>query len=718
MPIRAMDVYVRELRLQQETRIGLLSETRLGIEGHNWLRQLMTSTRDGESVAMDGPPQALEAAITADVQYFRRSGITPVIVFNGLPVARKDQRAFAKEDYRLGFRNAAWEAYGQRHEEQALRGWSTASPHAQADMLPFVMRVLQGLGVEYMRAPYSSWAQLAYMSRHEQQPIHAVYASLDVLMFDVDRVITSVNQQKGTFTWVQRDNLASKCGVAPEQLLDMCILAGFDWCPTFPPLVTDIGFSFKSAADATRMYRSGFNAIQMISDPSGAGARSAAGYMDSFLRAYCMVRYHIVMHADGSVGPLNPEYAPNDIHDLIGYRLPPVAYQLLAQCVVQPSVLTMLVSGSWIEFPPADNGESTEYRGLITGWERGIYRNQCAALCDAMGSFYKQRKIVMHTWFDPQSELALHEAKPPKLTAQQQQQQQQQAVPVQLLAQSGGASEGKAGVGIESVLGRSQALMSQPASAGDVEAVLLAGLGSLGFVATGSGQHTQLGRALAAGLRALAANGGAGGDGQQMQWAVVEAALLLQQGLLTGSPWSVCYDDSRAPASLTQQQQTHIRLVSRVAALVPRCERRGAWRLGFNRDLLAFGSAVRLVQKTAANCLDAACLVQAVSSATGRERMARLLALKAAAPAECVSSVGSALVVHQLLSEYARGGKGCWARVLETAGDSVVAPRQVVADAQALGQAVLAMAGELGGGGAGVKEALDWARPAFGEALG
>ncbi|KAI9505033.1 PIN domain-like protein, partial [Coemansia spiralis] len=398
-------VYVRELKLTQESRISVLADTRLGIEGHNWLRQLMFRTHDGEAVAMGGLPVALEAEIIKELQFFRQNSITPIFVFSGLPVARKDSRPFAKDDHRPSHRSAAWDMYWQKQTEQALRKWGTSSPHAQADIIPFVMQVLQANDAEYMRAPYSSWGQLAYLYKHESQPIHAIYSSLDVLMFDVDRVITSISSTKMTFSWIQREHIVSRCGVTSDQILDMCILAGFDWCPTFPALLSDIGFSFKSAVDITRQYRSGFNAIQMLGDH--AGIRSS-NYSDSYIRAYCTVKYHIVMHLDGSIGPLNPEYAPNDLHDIIGYRLPTEAYHLLARGIVHPPVLNMLVSGSWLEFSPADNGESEEYHRLITQWESGIYKQLCTSLCGSMGSFFKQRKISMCAWFDPQTEIVLH----------------------------------------------------------------------------------------------------------------------------------------------------------------------------------------------------------------------------------------------------------------------------------------------------------------------
>ncbi|KAJ1725410.1 hypothetical protein LPJ53_000448 [Coemansia erecta] len=719
-------VFVREMRLLQDTRLSALEGTRLGVEGHNWLRQLMHNTRDGDSVAMDGPAPGLEAAIVAELEFFRAQGITPVFVFSGLAVQRKDARWFGKDDHRPAYRNAAWEAYWAGNAEQAQRGWATASPHAQGDMVPFVMRVLQAHGGECMRAPYSSWAQLAYLYRHETQAVHAVYASLDVLMFDVDRVVTQVNAGRGTFTWVQREQLLAQCAIGGEQLVDACILAGCDWCPTFPPLVGDLGFSFRAAVDTVAAYRTGFNAVQML------GEAVAPSYSDTFLRALCTVRYHVVLQADGSVAPLNAEQAPSDLHDIIGYRLPTAAYRLLARGAVHPPVLNMLAAGVWPEFPPADNGEAAEYRGLVGGWQCALYRRQCAALCEALGPFFRQRKVAMQTWFQPQADHVLHESKPPAKGAARPRPLEVRAGPAADAVRAPAAALERCGDLVappKKGAAAAAANANAAAAAAPVAAVaLLSTLRDLGFVA-GSGERTAAGSALQAGLRALGK-----AASPAMQWAVVAGAVLLGQGLLTAERWSVSYDDEHAPVGGgggSSQQQRHVRVLARVAALVPQCRRSGGWRLALSRDVLAFNSAVRLVHKAMGHAVETAGLIHAVAAATsanggggGGGQAEALVELLRDAPMECATGCAAALLVRALLAEHAApaGAEGCWARVLEQAAGCVVAPALAVRDAVALVDAMLAVAASPGGGAAegvaaDLRAARDWAQPAFAEAL-
>ncbi|KAJ2706030.1 hypothetical protein H4R19_005053, partial [Coemansia spiralis] len=228
---------------------------------------------------------------------------------------------------------------------------------------------------------------------------------------------------------------------------------------------------------------------------------------------------------------------------------------------------------------------------------------------------------------------------------------------------------------------------------------------SLGFVAA-DGQATALGVALGAGLRALPS-----GEAERLQWPVVVAAVLADQGLLTGAAWSVAYED-RQP--LTGDAQRHACLAARVATLVPLGARAGPWRLPFSRNLLAFSSAAKLVLKTAAGCADAALLaLQLGSGGADPDAVDGALAVRGAMPLDCTANAAAGLLVHALLAEHARGGASAWARVREQAGGGVGNARQALEDAWNVISAVRAM-----GTVPGAAAAHDWARAAFSEALG
>lgn len=65
---------------------------------------------------------------------------------------------------------------------------------------------------------------------------------------------------------------------------------------------------------------------------------SKSHYVDMFCRARCVIKYHPVITDEGQVRPLNKEYAPNDIHEFIGYRLPDELYYYLMRGLISPQV--------------------------------------------------------------------------------------------------------------------------------------------------------------------------------------------------------------------------------------------------------------------------------------------------------------------------------------------------------------------------------------------
>lgn len=55
-----------------------------------------------------------------------------------------------------------------------------------------IFQILDEAAVEYMRAPYHAWGQLAYMESHPDQLIHCICAGSEMLMWDVERVVLSM----------------------------------------------------------------------------------------------------------------------------------------------------------------------------------------------------------------------------------------------------------------------------------------------------------------------------------------------------------------------------------------------------------------------------------------------------------------------------------------------------------------------------------------------
>ncbi|KAG2236720.1 hypothetical protein INT48_000718 [Thamnidium elegans] len=385
MPIRHFD-------------ISQLKETRLGIDGNYWIRKVVA--KENAVTAMGGLPLRLVETIERELEGYKSNGIQPIFVFSGLSIIRKD-KPFSTEDSRPSHRAAGWDFYDRGKVDLALSNWASSSGINSAELLNTVIHILNKNKVEFIRAPYSAWAQLAFMYTHPRQLVNAVCGGSELLMWDIDKMITTIDFEKGNYHWVSKRTVLQDLHVSDEQFLDICILAGFEYCPTFPPLNTSqVSFTFNGVHDLIKQHKTGFNAVQAYSDNVTV---SKTNYIDAFCRARCAVKYHLVINEEGEVKPMNVENAPNDIHEFIGYRLPDEIYYYLMRGLIGPQSINSLVSGVLIESAPLDNGESIEYHNFLTQL-LNIRTQTLSLLTQPLHPFYKTRKVSSYFWFEPNEE--------------------------------------------------------------------------------------------------------------------------------------------------------------------------------------------------------------------------------------------------------------------------------------------------------------------------
>lgn len=85
-------------------------------------------------------------------------------------------------------------------------------------------------------------------------------------MFDVDRVITTIDFATQTFSYISKKAVLQDIALSDDQFLDLCTLAGGDHGPTFPPMFREGAFAPKTILDF-QQYRNGFNYLKAFPDP-------------------------------------------------------------------------------------------------------------------------------------------------------------------------------------------------------------------------------------------------------------------------------------------------------------------------------------------------------------------------------------------------------------------------------------------------------------------
>lgn len=70
----------------------------------------------------------------------------------------------------------------------------------------------------------------------QEGAVDAVLGPPAFLLFGIPRVIIGIDFVKKEFGWVDRDHILKAWNINEDQFLDACLLAGTEYCLTFPYL--------------------------------------------------------------------------------------------------------------------------------------------------------------------------------------------------------------------------------------------------------------------------------------------------------------------------------------------------------------------------------------------------------------------------------------------------------------------------------------------------
>ncbi|KAF8889292.1 XPG I-region protein [Infundibulicybe gibba] len=396
--------YLHERKNVPTLPLSALSDSRLGIDASYYLNTLLTTppSREPLLAATGGLPLALTQRIEADLRALERLHIKPVFVFPGLAPNRRRRRGLPRPARR-------WAKYEAGHQDQAQRLFEARAGVVQWDLWRMVLRIFRHRNVEFMVAPYLAWAQLIYLQRHPKSYIHAIYGPSDTLLYPgVDKLITSLDllAPAPTFTHISKRTLLADLAISEDQFLDIGILVGFEHSAPFPPTVHEQ--ALKATVDMVKYYKTGHAAT--------------IGYLEHFVRTRAMVRFSLVLSAEGAVMPLplalgtspapasapststSPTPAasgsitaadiPTDLHEIFTHRLPDEIFFYLSRGLLSPQALTWLASGHI----------TTEYkrfvREVVTDGQTGPRATALALVSVVANPFWGQRKVSGVFWFE------------------------------------------------------------------------------------------------------------------------------------------------------------------------------------------------------------------------------------------------------------------------------------------------------------------------------
>ncbi|KAJ9122498.1 hypothetical protein QFC22_001927 [Naganishia vaughanmartiniae] len=467
--------------------LELLKDTRMGIDVNHYVRQLLTSEeyREPMVAAVGGYPIALANIIEKQMKQLENMRITPVLVFNGLPMAatRKTLNTgrrtngslpgtpasaprslaggseygghgptpghpfvFTDPEAQLAeakCRDAAWQRYESGEPEAAGHIWQSGPTNGMwidpAEITKLVWRVVRHRYIEFVVAPYSSHAQLAYFLNHPKGYIHSIFGPTEMLMYPTTRVIHSVSFETMTFNFYDKQIVLQHLGINPDQLIDLCLLSGNDILPRCP-LLAPRGEQFlpeelqPPPGPLAGILKQSQSGIRYLIACQNEPPIRETGYLESFVKARAAIRFALVLTDEGTCAPLplvcsgaaailpsdmtlfppmkpGPTFTapdiPCDLDTIFSSRLPEEMYYYLSRGLVSPTILGWVSSGRLEETRPLDDGGKKEYtqfvRNVLTRGETAPRNMAVTLLLSHLNPAWRdQHAIYASYYFDDQ----------------------------------------------------------------------------------------------------------------------------------------------------------------------------------------------------------------------------------------------------------------------------------------------------------------------------
>eukprot|EP00754_Rhynchopus_humris_P027383 Rhum_TRINITY_DN15084_c1_g2::Rhum_TRINITY_DN15084_c1_g2_i1::g.136464::m.136464 len=185
MPVEdAFARHVEEQGLVRTAPLERLRGTRVAVDAHHWMNDLASEIREPYQAVMGGcAPHTLRQAVLLELMKFKRAGLFPVFVFNGLPMVLSQTPKMLSQNPQLlaGYerQEEVWKAKheGRHSAADGKLGARFAQPQSSmfnTEIQFSLIAVLQEQDVEVFKAPYMAWAQMAYWCQESARCVHQI----------------------------------------------------------------------------------------------------------------------------------------------------------------------------------------------------------------------------------------------------------------------------------------------------------------------------------------------------------------------------------------------------------------------------------------------------------------------------------------------------------------------------------------------------------------
>lgn len=229
MRVRHLQTYLNEQRMLRKSSVDNIRNIALGIDALYFLRN-SNEYKDTLCNVSGFISSRFCHYLDEQCAKFEKNNISLIFVFEGMTT--KSHKLFSSQVQQNI--DQGWNHYVNGDKKWALKHFSQVSTYCISDMLYLMFHYLKSKGIKCIYSPYLATAQLAYF--YEVGLIDLIYGPPTVLLFDLHIVVVNIIWKKNVIEWLYLPRILKAWNINKEQFLDACLMAGTEYCLTFPYL--------------------------------------------------------------------------------------------------------------------------------------------------------------------------------------------------------------------------------------------------------------------------------------------------------------------------------------------------------------------------------------------------------------------------------------------------------------------------------------------------
>eukprot|EP00929_Paragymnodinium_shiwhaense_P066489 TRINITY_DN3335_c0_g2_i1.p1 TRINITY_DN3335_c0_g2~~TRINITY_DN3335_c0_g2_i1.p1 ORF type:complete len:750 (+),score=223.17 TRINITY_DN3335_c0_g2_i1:132-2381(+) len=400
MRVRHLQSHLADQHLVHQNRLDQLQGARVGVDAVFWLRSIQ-ALKDPFADALGGIPPGIFGFVDKELEMFKKHQIQPLFIFQGVAPGPQHSMFVSRMDQQM---ELAWTYLAKGQKSEAQKCFAVSTSRINGDFVYFIFHHLRHKGYECLQAPYFAGAQLAHFA--EQGVVQTVFGPPGLLLYGVQSVVIHIDFSKQSFDWVDLESVLQKWQISRDQFVDACMLAGTEYCLTYPYL--NLGH-FQPAAPGRFNFDAAVFIIKKAPLINWMQTFPTEEMKNDHVDGYCTCKVlvqnspvlHLSKHQIRSLGAGNAPQVPYDFHLIMGEKLPSAVYYLMLSGIISHKLPQALAKGEWTDKsqPLVD---TKEFRTTLQELEQ--YRQTALGLLARhMAQNFHNKRILCKAFHDPHS---------------------------------------------------------------------------------------------------------------------------------------------------------------------------------------------------------------------------------------------------------------------------------------------------------------------------